>query len=181
MLEELITLEVPLPSARSQRRAPALRRSAPGGLSSLFKAGWGDCRESSQAPPTRGENDNSAHPQSWDIPRVGAPCPACPRLPPTRVHTKPRLAALHCHSPGNMPPLPRNFPGADPGRLFPLSGASAGPRVMPSPGGVCLHASPGTGAAGDGPPPARRCPGAGKAALPVSSPRTSWKRRGVGA
>lgn len=33
-----------------------------------------------------------------------------------------------------------------------------------------------------GPPrPALPGPGAGKAALPVSSPRTSWKRRGVGA
>lgn len=169
MLEELITLEVPLPSARRQLSPLPSRRI----INPSSKARRGE----REYPP--GGIRHLLAPPETRVPCAPTPSPDTYGHPQTRTHgyalpahadtrTSPVLLPPHCHPP---PPPPRS--------RLPGSGRT-GTHAWGCPAGSGTE----RGGLGLGPPPAaapHRGPAAGKAALPVSSPRTSWKRRGVGA
>lgn len=167
MLEELITLEVPLPSARRQLSPLPSRRI----INPSSKARRGE----REYPP--GGIRHLLAPPETRVPCAPTPSPDTYGHPQTRTHgyalpahadtrTSPVLLPPHCHPPPSAITSPR-------------IGADGDPRV-----GLPRRERDREGGLGLGPPPAaapHRGPAAGKAALPVSSPRTSWKRRGVGA
>lgn len=112
--------------------APSPRAPLPQDYFPLFKT-LGGAVGRFPPPPPREEI------QRWDIPpatRVGAPCPARPRLPLPCPHPRRTQAPSRCPvlSPPSPPPgtqLPRRIlPGS-----FPLRGTAAHPRVMLFPGG----------------------------------------------
>lgn len=153
-------------------RAGSSPRSPPAGLSTpLLRHDVG----SGSIPP-------GGSGTSWHRPKRA--CPAHPRPHPTRTATR-RRAPTDTHSPHTLTLArapsccPRTVTPPPSAITSPRIGADGDPRV-----GLPRRERDREGGLGLGPPPAaapHRGPAAGKAALPVSSPRTSWKRRGVGA
>lgn len=143
MLEELITLEVPLPSARRQLSPLPSRRI----INPSFKARRGE--RGDQAPPGTARNARALRTHA-PTRHARPPADAHPRTrtPRTRyARTSPVLLATHCHPPPHSPP--REHVSQKLGRRI---GADGDPRVGAAPQGKGLRGGIGPG------PPARRCP-----------------------